>query len=112
MSTMAKYFSFSDLFILPGRGGMVISESMACGLPVLLRAADGVEFDLVKENFTGFYYKNNNSHSLAKRILEISSNQKLLKNVSKNSYLFIKENYSIKNYALSIGNAIKSSLKE
>ena len=112
MSRMAKFFFLSDLFILPGRGGMVISESMACGLPVLLRAADGVEFDLVKENFTGFYYKNNNSHSLAKRILEISSNQKLLKNVSKNSYLFIKENYSIKNYALSIGNAIKSSLKE
>ena len=110
-STMAEYFFFSNLFILPGRGGMVISESMACGLPVLLNAADGVEFDLIKDNFTGFYYKNNNSHSLAKKILKISSNKKLLQNVSKNAYRLIKENYSTKNYAIAIGEAIKSSLK-
>lgn len=111
-STMAEYFFFSNLFILPGRGGMVISESMACGLPVLLKAADGVEFDLIKNDLTGFYYKNINSHSLAKRIIQISTNPKLLQNVSKNAYLLIKKNFSTKNYAFSIGNAIKSSLEK
>lgn len=106
-----EYFAISDLFILPGRGGMVISESMACELPVLLKAADGVELDLVKDKETGFYYQENNAYSVAKKISEISLNKKLLKKVSKNAYNLIKNNHSIKNYADSINKAVFKTLK-
>ncbi|MCP4937115.1 MAG: glycosyltransferase, partial [bacterium] len=52
--TMAKYYRAGDVFVLPGRGGMVMSEAMAHGLPVIVHQADGTEFDLVRDGETGY----------------------------------------------------------
>lgn len=51
---MAKYYRAGDVFVLPGRGGMVMSEAMAHGLPVIVHQADGTEFDLVQDGVTGY----------------------------------------------------------
>lgn len=51
--TMAKYYRAGDVFVLPGRGGMVMSEAMAHGLPVIVHQADGTEVDLVRDGETG-----------------------------------------------------------
>lgn len=47
------YYRASDVMVLPGRGGMVISEAMAWSLPVVVHHADGTEFDLVRDGETG-----------------------------------------------------------
>ncbi len=47
------YFRASDAMLMPGRGGMVISEAMAWSLPVVVHQADGTEFDLVVDGETG-----------------------------------------------------------
>ena len=109
---LVKYYSISDLFILPGRGGMVISESMACGLPVLLKDADGIELDLIRDNITGYYFYENNPLKLANRILEISENKKLLKKVSINGFKLIKENYSNKKFISEFKKAIIKTLND
>ena len=51
---MAKYYRAGNVFVLPGRGGMVMSEAMAHGLPVIVHQADGTEFDLVQDGVTGY----------------------------------------------------------
>ena len=47
------YFRAADVLLIPGRGGIVISEAMAFGLPVVVHQADGTEYDLVQDGVTG-----------------------------------------------------------
>lgn len=47
------YYRAADALILPGRGGMVISEAMAYARPVIVWQADGTEYDLVRHLQTG-----------------------------------------------------------
>ena len=86
-----EYFYCSDAMILPGRGGMVISEAMAYRLPVILHQADGTEYDLVKNGITGVRLENGSTEEFVQAILEFStdgnrsiecglSGQELLKN--------------------------------
>lgn len=50
---LTRYYRAADAFVLPGRGGMVISEAMAYALPVVVYRADGTEYDLVLDGETG-----------------------------------------------------------
>ncbi len=47
------YYRAADVLLIPGRGGIVISEAMAFGLPVVVHHADGTEYDLVRSWVTG-----------------------------------------------------------
>jgi glycosyltransferase involved in cell wall biosynthesis len=50
---LPAYYRAADLLLVPGRGGMVISEGMAWSLPILVHQADGTEYDLVEHEATG-----------------------------------------------------------
>ena len=50
---LALYYRAADVLLVPGRGGIVISEAMAFGLPVVVHQADGTEYDLVRHQVTG-----------------------------------------------------------
>ena len=45
----------SNIFVLPGTGGLAINEAMAYGLPVICSEADGTEKDLVIKVERGQY---------------------------------------------------------
>ena len=47
------YYRAADVLLIPGRGGIVISEAMTFGLPVIVHQADGTEYDLVEHGVTG-----------------------------------------------------------
>ncbi len=51
--TVARYYRAADVLVVPGRGGMVISEAMAHALPIVVHQADGTEYDLVHDGETG-----------------------------------------------------------
>lgn len=53
VSTLPLYYRAADVLVVPGRGGMVISEAMAWELPVLVHQADGTEYDLIANELTG-----------------------------------------------------------
>ena len=57
---------------LPGRGGMVISEAMAYGCPVIAYQADGTEFDLVVDGETGIRMKRGDSEELLEAIESVA----------------------------------------
>ena len=50
---LSLYYRAADVLLVPGRGGIVISEAMAFGLPVVVHQADGTEYDLVRNGVTG-----------------------------------------------------------
>ncbi|MDZ7739343.1 MAG: glycosyltransferase family 4 protein [Bacteroidales bacterium] len=54
---LAPYYRLASFSVLPGLGGLSINQSMAYGVPVVCRSADGAEKDLVKNNETGYIYK-------------------------------------------------------
>lgn len=56
------YLRASDILVVPGRGGIVISEAMAFGLPVIVHQADGTEYDLVQNNVTGVHLTSGNMY--------------------------------------------------
>lgn len=54
---LLPYYSIASFSILPGLGGLSINQAMAYGLPVLCTHADGAEEDVVKDDETGYIYK-------------------------------------------------------
>lgn len=54
---LLPYYSISSFCILPGLGGLSINQAMAYGLPVLCTHADGAEDDVVRNDETGYIYK-------------------------------------------------------
>jgi glycosyltransferase involved in cell wall biosynthesis len=48
-------FSATDLFVLPGSGGLSMQEAMAYGQPVVVASGDGSQWDLVEDGVTGFH---------------------------------------------------------
>ncbi len=57
-SGLPSYYRAANALVLPGRGGMVISEAMAYGLPTIVHQADGTEGDLVIDGKTGLQLQN------------------------------------------------------
>lgn len=47
---LQPYFLESDVFLLPGSGGLAINEAMAYGLPIISTDGDGSGFDLIEGN--------------------------------------------------------------
>lgn len=45
---LEPYFQRSDLFVLPGTGGLAVQQAMAHGLPVIVAQGDGTQEDLVR----------------------------------------------------------------
>lgn len=68
---VAKYFRISDVFVMPGAGGLAIYHAMVYGLPVVVSSADGTEADLVIDNKTGIYFETDDYHDLAKKITTV-----------------------------------------
>lgn len=60
VDNLSLYLCASDAFLLPGRGGISISEAMAYRLPVVVHQGDGTEYDLVQDEQTGFHLSDGN----------------------------------------------------
>jgi glycosyltransferase involved in cell wall biosynthesis len=65
---IAQYYRASNVFVLPGLGGMVISEAMAHGLPVIAYQADGTELDLIQNLYNGFLLESGSPRALRKAL--------------------------------------------
>ncbi|MFE8701750.1 glycosyltransferase family 4 protein [Cytobacillus sp. FJAT-54145] len=96
---LKDYYLVSDLFVLPTRGdvwGLVINEAMAFGLPIVTTNKCVAGLELVKDNENGFIVPVNNSSALAKRIIDVLKDQKVVEKMSRNSLDKIQK-YTIEN---------------
>tara|TARA_Y100000768_G_C23989675_1_gene691411 strand:+ start:446 stop:1591 length:1146 start_codon:yes stop_codon:yes gene_type:complete len=92
-----EYYRSSDIVIVPGRGGIGISEAMCFNLPVITYQADGVELDLVLNKETGFIVKEGDVDEYLKIINMLYESPIELKRIGKNARNLILNNYNIEN---------------
>lgn len=92
---MGKYFSSSGIYVLAGMGGLSINEAMCFAKPVVCSVCDGTEKKLVKDNFNGKFFINNNLESLVDAIRFIFNNEQTQDQMGKNSLSIIKNEVNI-----------------
>lgn len=91
-----------DLFIQPSRFegfGLTVVEAMAAKVPVLVSDNEG-PLQIIKNGEYGFYFKNGNIDDAAIKISEIIKRYPNKEFIDK-AYQHVKNNYSIKNTAIS-----------
>jgi len=107
--SISKYFLACDVFVLPGRGGMVISEAMSFGLPVILHQADGTEFDLIDNYRNGIILSDGDSDSFLNALNYLFSNPDLLNYMGRVAQETVVNGYSQEIMASQISNIIYNS---
>ena len=92
---LPEYLNELKLLVFPSYSeGLpnIVSESMACGTPVLATPVGGVP-DLIKDNVTGFTLENNSPDRIAKNIMR-ALNYPDLDRVVKNARRMIEKEYT------------------
>ncbi len=74
---LGEYYRAADILLVPGRGGIAISEALCFGLPVIVHEADGTEYDLVKKNSNGILLNENSISEFANAIEKLEKNRTL-----------------------------------
>lgn len=100
-----SYYFNSDVFVLPGLGGLAISESMAYGLPVICTHADGTEKDLV-DSSCGFFIDNMNSDTLYDQLVTLYNDRDHLLTSGMNAKAKIATKCSFQNYFETFKNSL------
>jgi glycosyltransferase involved in cell wall biosynthesis len=108
---VSDYFELADLFVLPGLGGLAISEAMAHRLPVLCGRADGCEVDLVRNGRTGYRFDQDDDPAvvdfLAERITEILADERLLQAMGLAARQVIDQEHNVQSYVAHIVDALR-----
>lgn len=90
---LSVIYASSDIFVFPSTTetfGNVVVEAMASGLsPVCVR--EGGAYSAIKENITGLIAEPKNPEDLCKKILSLTDNTELRKNISINAINFARE---------------------
>ncbi len=107
---VSAYFQLGDLLVLPGTGGLAISEGMAHGLPVICSTGDGVEVDLIDEGENGYYVPPNDAAVLADRLRQALQSPERLRQMGDHSLRIIRERANIDRYLNEMLAAIYAAL--
>lgn len=103
---VSKYFIDADIFVLPGLGGLAVSEAMSFGVPVIASVGDGCEKDLIDSGINGIIDESLTSESLEKHLLSLYDAPVQLAQFKKYAKIQIEEKYNIKTYINEVLNAI------
>lgn len=104
---LEKYYLNADVFVLPGLGGLAISESMAYGVPVICSRADGTELDLIQNDNNGYIIPDIDPRSLFLILESLYNDRSKLERLSKNASHTIKHKYNFNNYYQEFKNCLK-----
>lgn len=107
---VSRYFINSDVFVLPGLGGLAISEALAYGIPVIASIGDGCEKDLIIQNENGIIDINLNRYSLLNYLSDLYENPHKLATYKINAKNIIQNKYNINTYMNQIDEAIKYAI--
>ncbi len=99
------YFLEGDIFVLPGLGGLAISEAMCYGLPVIASIGDGCEVDLVTAD-NGIIDPEISAERLAGHIELYYDDRELVKAHGAKSRQIIENALNINNYVNQVTKAI------
>lgn len=96
---VAAYFQMADLFVMPGTGGLAVSDAMAHGLPVIASVGDGVEIDLIDQGRNGFRIPPDDAEALAQALAYCLGSPQRLGQMAAHARGVIRERANIALYA-------------
>lgn len=100
------YFDASDMYLLPGTGGLGINEAMAHGLPILSGYADGSADDLVIDLQNGFRLKTGHTSELANRISQVLDDPTLARRMGECSRALITGKFAFSRFVHRVSKGI------
>jgi glycosyltransferase involved in cell wall biosynthesis len=103
----SHYFLSADLFVLPGLGGLAISEAMCHGLPVVCTVADGCEGDLVRDDVNGCVLRENDTGEMVQAISRLLDDPGLARRMGKAGLEMIVGQYNVNSYMNNVLEAIR-----
>jgi glycosyltransferase involved in cell wall biosynthesis len=104
---LKPYFMQSDLFVLPGTGGLAVQEAMSYGLPVIVAKGDGTQDDLVRAS-NGWQIEPENYEVLLSAMKNALSDTARLREMGKESYRIVAEEINIQKMAENFIRALNS----
>ena len=105
------YFQLGDVMVLPGTGGLAVSEAMVHELPVICGIGDGVENDLVQDGVNGFVVDTDDCQVLAEKIDFVISDKERLQRMGEASRGIIDDAANIQSYMREMLSAISYSVR-
>jgi glycosyltransferase involved in cell wall biosynthesis len=91
------YYAMSDMVVVPSvqeAFGLVVSEAMACGKPVIGTKVGGIP-DQIVEGYNGFLVQPKSASELAERILWLADNPTAAKRMGLNGRKTVEEKFDI-----------------
>src|SRR5690606_13677391 len=95
----------NDVLVMPGLGGLAISDAMVHGLAIISGHGDGCEKDLISDNGNGFFIEDMNPVNLALKLEFFMDNPIILGQFKEKSKEIILKEFSFDTY---LGNVLKS----
>ncbi len=92
---LAKCFIASDVFVLPGLGGLAIHQAMSYGKPIIVSFGDGTESDLVRMGKNGYLFKTNDSIDLRNNISRLLKKPEKIQKMGQTSLEIIRSEINI-----------------
>jgi glycosyltransferase involved in cell wall biosynthesis len=107
---LACSYMSSDLFILPGLGGLAIHQAMSYGKPIIASLGDGTEGDLIIPGCNGMLFKDGDIEGLRTAICRFLDEPELALQMGGRSLAFIREKFNIGRMADDFRNAISATM--
>lgn len=92
---LGKYFLESSIYVLAGVGGLSINEAMCYGKPIICSECDGTEKKLVREDFNGKYFRNNDEDDLLEKISYLFDRPEVIASMGQNSLRIIQDEVNV-----------------
>jgi glycosyltransferase involved in cell wall biosynthesis len=108
---VSAYFMLGDIFVLPGLGGLAISQAMCHALPIITAEADGCEVDLVEEGRNGIHIRAGQQDQLADAIRRLLVDDELRAQMAKHSEWIIRNRFNIHTYMANLVAALEYAAK-
>ena len=95
---VGAYFQLADLLVLPGTGGLAVSEAMAHGLPVVCAVGDGCELDLIQDGRTGWVLSDDDPGALSRALRTCLSDADRLREMGRHARRAIDAEFNISRF--------------
>lgn len=105
---LPRYYRATDIVVIPGRGGIVISESMCFGVPVLVHQADGVEYDLVRQGETGVILRSGELTEFESELTALSESPDKVRKMGECARQLINDKFNTKSMAGAVIGSIET----
>ena len=104
---LIPFFAETDLFVLPGTGGLAVQQAMSHGLPVIVAQGDGTQDDLVRAG-NGWQIPAEDYPALLAAMKNALSDMARLRKMGAESFRIVAEEINIQRMADAFVNALNS----